>query len=160
MRLHGRVGNLVGDEAGFGHMVGFGEAFVRIAEDVVIIFFQIVRLVLVDEVGLSLHRILGIEVGREDFIVDVDQLKGLIGGRFVYRGDTSHVVTHVANLLEGERVLVVADGKDSVGIGSVFAGYHADHSVEFFGAAGVDRPNAGVRIRRMQNSCRPAFRVE
>ena len=159
VRLHGRVGDFVGDEASFGYLVGFGEAFVGIAEDVVVVLFEVVRLVVVDEVGLGLHRFFGIEVGGQEFVFDIDQFERFFGGGLVDGGDAGDVVADVADFVEGERVLVVADGKNAVGIGRVFAGDDGDDAFEFLGAAGVNALDAGVRVRRMQDSADRACRA-
>ena len=151
MRLHGGVRDFVGDEAGFGDVVGVGETFVGIAEEVVIILFEVVRLVVVDEVALGLHRLFGIEIGGQDFVFDVDEFESFFRGRFIDGGDAGHVVADVADFVEGEGVFVVADGENAVGIGRVFAGDDGDDAVELLGAGGVNALDAGVRMRGMQD---------
>ena len=63
MRLHGSVGNLVGNEPAFRHVIRFPKGLLGIAENMVVIFFDVVRLALVDQVRLRLHRFFRIEVG-------------------------------------------------------------------------------------------------
>ena len=109
MRLHGRVRDFIGDEARLGNVVGFGKTLIRIAEDVVIILFQIPRLVVVNEIGLRLHRFFGIEVRRQHFVLNIDQFQRLLGDRLGDRDHASDVVPDVSHLVERERMLVVAD---------------------------------------------------
>src|SRR5580693_3366029 len=152
MRIDGRMCDFVGDEAGFGEVVGVGKTFFRISEDVVIVLFEVVGLVVVDEVALGLHRFFGIEIGGQELVFNVDQLERLIRRGLVDRGDTSDVIANVADFIERERVLVMADGQNAIGIGRVFSYYDGDDAFQFFGAAGVHALDAGVRIRRMQDS--------
>src|ERR1035438_6386061 len=72
MRLHRRVSYFICDKARLGHLVGFGKTFGGIAEDVVVILFQIAGLRFMDKVRLGLHRLFGIEVRGQDFVLDVD----------------------------------------------------------------------------------------
>ena len=102
-------------------------------------------------VGLRLHRFFGIEVSGQDFVFHIDQFQRFFGDGFRdgdYAGD---VIADVANLVERQRVLIVADGKNAVGIGRVFADCYGDDAVEMFGAGRVDAFDARMRIRRMQN---------
>ena len=151
IRLHGTVGDFVGDEASFGDLVGVGETLVRVAEDVVIVLLQIVRLVVVDEVALRFHGVFGIEGGGKHSILDIDEFEGALGGVLVYSGDAGNVVSDIAYLVSRHGVLVVTDGKDAVGIGSVFAGNDGDDSIELLSAGGVDALDDGVRIGRVQD---------
>ena len=152
VRFHGRMRNFVGDEAGFGYLVSFGKTYFRISEDVVIVLFQVVGLVVVDEVGLGFHRFFGIEIRGQELVVNVDQLERLIRRGLVDRGDTCNVVTNVTDFVERERVLVMPDGKNAVGIGRVLSDYNRDDAFQFLGAASVNALDAGVWIRRMQDS--------
>ena len=78
MRLHGRVCYLICDEARFGHMVGVSKTFVGIAEDVMIVLLEIAWFVVVNEVGLGLHRLFRIEVSRKHFVVHIDEFQRLL----------------------------------------------------------------------------------
>ena len=151
MRLHGGVGDFVREEASFGDVVGLGKGLVGIAEDMVVILLQVVALIVVNEVFLSLHRVFGIEVGGQEFVIDVDQFEGLFGDRFGDGGDAGYVVAHVADLVKGERVLVVTDGENAEGIRGVFAGDDRDDAVELAGAGRVDALDSGMRMRRVQD---------
>src|SRR5208337_5280350 len=115
------MGNFVREEAAFGDVVGFSKSFVGVAEDVVVVLLQIVRLVVVDEIGLGLHRLFGIEVGGQKFIIHSNQFERLLGYGFGDGRDAGDVIADVANLVERQRVLVVADGKNAEGIGRVLA---------------------------------------
>ena len=72
MRLHGGVRNFVGDKTRFFYVVGFGKALIGITEGVVIILFQIVRLVVVDKVPLGFHGLFRIKISRQEFVLHVD----------------------------------------------------------------------------------------
>src|SRR5207244_4450096 len=48
-------------------------------------------------------------------------------------------------------MLIMADGKNSVGVRRIFAGSDRDDALQFFGAASVDALDARVRVGGMQN---------
>ena len=152
VRFHGRMGDFVGDEASFGYLVGVGKTFLGISEYVVVVLFEVVGLVVVDEVGLRLHRFLGIEVSGQELIIHLDQFEGLICSGFVDGGNTRNVVAHVTDFIQSERVFVVADGQNTIRIGRVFSDDHCDHPGQLLRAAGVNAFDTGVRVRRMQDS--------
>ncbi len=133
------------------HVIRFGEAFLGIAKNVVIILLQVVGTVLVNEIGLGLHRFFGIEVRGQRLVLHVDQLERALGNFFVDGCDARHVVANVANLLDRQRRLVVADRQDSVLVRSVFTGNDRNHAVERSGPRGVNALDARVRVRRMQD---------
>ena len=118
----------------------------------VIIFFDVVRLVLVDEICFCLHRFFGIEIRWQHFIVDVDQFECLVGSGLINCCHAGHVVTHVANFVHSQRMFVVTYRKNSIRSRSVFAGNDGDDSFQLFGATGVNALNARVGERRMQDS--------
>src|SRR5439155_15762218 len=60
-------------------------------------------------------------------------------------------VAYVADFIYGERMLIMADGKNSVGVRRIFAGSDRDDALQFFGAASVDALDARVRVGGMQN---------
>ena len=70
---------------------------------------------------------------------------------FVHGGDAGHVIAHVADLVHGQRGLVVADGQDAVLVGRVLAGDDGNHAFERQRAARVNALDARVRIGRVQN---------
>ena len=151
MRLHRGVRYFVGDVAAFDDFVGFGEAFIGIAEDVVIVLFDIVRALLVNEIGFRGHGIFGIEPGGQRFVFDVDQFQGFFGDGFGFGYDAGDVVADVADFIHGESGFIVADGKNAVLIRGVHAGDDCYDAGKREGAAGVDFLDARVGIRRMQN---------
>ena len=151
MRLHRRMGHFVRNEARFQYLIGFRKPRVWIAEAVVIILLQIVRLVLVDEVSLGLHRLFGIEVGRQHLVIDIDQLQRLLGNR-LGRGDHArHVVPHIADFVESQRVLIMSNRKNAVRIRSISSHCHRHDTFKSLGATRVDVSDARMGIRRMKN---------
>src|SRR5450631_1669168 len=145
------MGDLVREKAALSNIVGLSEGLLRIAEDVVVVLLQVVRLVVVDKIGLGLHRLFGIEVGGQKLVLDVDQFESLFRDRLRDRSDAGDVIADIAYFVERERVLVMADGKDAEGVGSVLARDHRNHTVEPLGPAGVNALDASMRMRRMQN---------
>ena len=117
----------------------------------VIIFFQVARLVVVNEIGLSLHRFFGIEVSGKQFVLYLDKFQRFFGNGFRNRNHTRDVVSDVAHFVERERVLIMTDGKNSIRIRRVFANYDSHDSIQLFGTSSIDMFYARVRIRRMQN---------
>ena len=101
----------------------------------VIILFQVARLVVVDEIGLRLHRLFGIEVGRKHFVLHIDEFQRFLGDGLRNRDYARHVIADVTHFVERQRMLIVAHGKNSVRIGRVFANDNGYNSVELFGAA-------------------------
>src|SRR5579863_6948227 len=99
-----------------------------------IVLFEIVGLVVVDEIGLRRHGLFGIEVGGQKLVFDINEFESLFGGSLIDRSHAGNVIADVANLVGGEGVLVVADGKNAVRIGGVFADGDADDAVELLGA--------------------------
>ena len=55
VRLHGRMCHFVGNVAPFGNVVGIGKSPLRIAKNMVIIFLDVVRPVLMNQVRLRFH---------------------------------------------------------------------------------------------------------
>ena len=149
VRLHCGVGHFISNEPRLGNVISFGEALLGIAKNVVIVFFDVVRLVVVDEIGFRFHRFFGIKVGRQYLVFDIDQLQRLLGRGFIHRSYAGDVVAHVADFIYGERMLIMADRKNSVGVRRIFAGSDRDDSVQFLSAGGVNTLNAGVRVGGM-----------
>ncbi len=147
VRLHRRMRYLSGDKTGFGNAIRLGKAFVGIAEDVVIVLLQVVRLVVVDEVGFRLHRFFRIEISGQHFVLHINQFQRPVGGGLIDRGNAGHVVPDVADLVQGERMFIVANGKNSVSVGRILANRDGDDAFQFLGAAGVNALDAGMRIR-------------
>ena len=117
----------------------------------VIILLDIVRAVLVDEIGLRFHRLFRIEVRGQRLVFHVDQLERVLGNLFADGGNAGNVIADVADLLHRQRGLIVSNRKNAVGIRRVCAGHDGDHAVQRLGARGVNALDARVRIGRMQN---------
>ena len=151
VRFHGSMRDFIRDEPRFSHVIRFGKTLLGIAKRVVIILFQIARLVVVDEVRLRLHRFFRIEVGGQHFVLYIDEFQRFLSDGFRNGDHARNVVADVTHFVERKRVLIVADGKNSVRIGRVLADDHSHHAVKHLGTAGIDAFNARMRIRRMQN---------
>ena len=147
VRLHGGMGNFVREVAAFSDAVGFGKSLVGIAEDVVVVLLRVVRLVVVDEIGFGLYRLFRIEVGRQKLVIHSNQFQRLLGNGFGDSRYAGYVVADVANRVERQRVLVVANREDAEGIGRVLARDYRDDAVELFGATGVNALDASMRVR-------------
>ncbi len=113
----------------FSYLLCFVKSLVWITKDMVVILLQIAGLVVVNKVRLRLHRFFGIEIRGQDFVVDVDQFECRLGDGFGSRNHTGYIVAHIANLVGRQRMLVVADGQDTVRIGRVLAGHDGHHAV-------------------------------
>ena len=105
-----------------------------------------------DEISFRFHCFFGIEIGRQHFILDVDQLQGLVGCGLIDGSHAGDVVTHVPDFVDSQRMFVVAHRKNSIRSGSVFAGNDGYDSFHLLGAAGVNVLNARVGEGRMQDS--------
>ncbi len=145
------MGDFVGEKAPFRDVVGFRKSFVRIAKDVVVVFFDVVWLVVVNEVALGLHRFFRIEVSRQKFVFDLNQFEGFLGYGFRDGGYACHVVADISNFVECKGVLIMSHRKDAEGIGGILAGHYRDDAFELLGARRVDVLDAGMRMRRVQN---------
>src|SRR5437588_5593738 len=151
MRFHGSVRDFVCYKTRFFDVIGFRESLLRIAEDMVVVLFGIVRLVVVNQIARGLHGFFGIEVGRQQLVFDVNQLECLFRGGFIPGGNTGDVVSDVADFVHGECVFVMADGKDAVGIRSVCADDDCYDSIQLLGLACVNTLDTRMRMRRVQN---------
>ena len=117
----------------------------------VIILLDVVRTVLVNEVGLGLHRLFGIEVGGQRLVLDVDQLQRALGDFLADRRDASHVVADVANLFHRQRRLIVTNRQNAVLVRRICAGDNGDHAFQRLRARGINALDACMRIGRVQN---------
>jgi len=116
-----------------------------------IVFLQIARLRVVNEIRLRLHRLFGIEVRGQDFILDVDEFERLLGDRFRNGNHAGYVVAHVAHLVERQRIFVVAHGQNAVRIRCILSHRNRNDPFALLRSARVYALYASVRIRRMQN---------
>src|SRR5947209_6972453 len=151
MRLHGSMRNLGGKIAVFQHQISFSETFLRIAEDVVIVLFNIVGALGMDPVFLRLHGVFGIKPGGEQFILDVNQIERLLGNAFAGRYYTSDIVSNIADLLYGKGRFIMADRKNAVFVGRVRPGDDRHYTLKSFSAGSIDFFDQRVRIGRMQD---------
>src|SRR5262249_47790990 len=107
--------------AGLFNVVSLSEAFLRIAEGVVIVLLNVVRLVFVNEIAFGFHRLFGIEVAGQKLVLDINQLKRFLGGGFIFGDNAGNVVTYVTNFVYGECVLIVPNRQNAVSIRSIRA---------------------------------------
>ncbi len=151
MRLHRGVRHFARNVAMLHHHVSLGKALVRIAKNVVIIFFNIVRPLRMDPVLLRLHRVFRIKPRRQLLILHFDQLQRALRNR-LRRGDNAgHVVAHVPHFLDGQRRLVMPHGQNAVFVRRVRPSHHAHHALDGFGLRRVNLLDPRVRIGRMQD---------
>ncbi len=151
VRFHRGMRHFVGDVAALGDVVGFGKSLVQVAEDMVIIFFEIMRTVLVDEIAFGFHRLFRIEVGWKRLVFHVDQLDRIFGNLFADCSNAGNMIAHVADLLHRQRGLVVTHRKNTVWIRRVSPGDHSDDAVQRFCPRSIDMLDSGVGIGRMEN---------
>ncbi len=151
MRLQGGVGDFAANEALGEDHVGGLQALLHVAEVVVVLLFDVVRLVLVDPVPRRLHGLFGVEPGRERLVVDLDPFQRLPGHLLGFGRHPGHVVAQVAHLVEGERRLVVPDGQDAVLVGEVAPGDHGVDTRQGLRPGGIDLPDARVGMRAMED---------
>ncbi len=139
------------DVARFGDVVGLRKALLRIAENVVIVLLDVVGPVLVNEVALRLHRLLGIEVRGQRLVFDVDQLERALGNLFADGRDAGDVIANVTDFSDGQCRLVVPDRKNAVRVRRVLTSDDRNDTFQRLRARCVDAYDARVRIGRMQN---------
>jgi hypothetical protein len=151
MRLHRRVCHFVGDVAALDNFIRFRESRVGIAEHVVIIFLDVVRFFIVDQVPLGLHRFFGIEIRGQRLVLDVDQLQRLFRDAFRFPYHARNVVSDVAHFADGERRLIMSHRQNSILVGSVVADHDRHHARQRQRAARVNFLDSRVRKGRMQN---------
>src|SRR5947209_18181543 len=146
MRLHGSMRDLGGKIAVLQHQISVSETFLRIAEDVVVVLLDIVGALGMDPVFLRLHGVFGIEPGREQFILDVNEIERLLGNAFAGRYYASDIVSNVADLLCGKGRFIMAYRKNAVFVGRVRPGNDRNYSIKSFSAGSIDLFDQPVRI--------------
>ena len=89
-----------------------------------------------------------------EFVFDVDEIQRFEGGEFVAGDDRGHGIADEPDVIDAERVLVLADGKDAVFDGDVFAGEDEMHARVGEGPGGVDgfRCGRAARVERSSGS--------
>ena len=127
--LHRQMGVAFVEESVFANQIGFGKAFFNVAE------FQ--RDFLVDVAAVAVfvnarlvdhHRFFDRRDGVERFVFDFDQVHRIEGDVFINRRDRGDRIADEANLVDAERVFVLADGQNAVGNRQVFAGDNCEHA--------------------------------
>src|SRR2546426_1760027 len=149
MLLDGKMGVALKEKSVFEHFIGLGKAFFDVAEFQRHEFVDVsLFAVIVDARFGSCEGFFGIGDGREDFIVDIDQVKRLESRQLLSRYDCSDGVSDVAHAVDTKGLLVLADGENSVLNGNVFARKHEMHSGVSGGARRIDFSDARMRMRR------------
>ena len=82
----------------------------------------------------------------ERLVAHVDQIEGLLRDRGVARGHRCHWLADVPNSLDGQGVLVLADGEDAVRDREVSAGDDRLHAGQGLSPAGVDAGDGGMGV--------------
>jgi hypothetical protein len=80
--------------------------------------------VVVDPWRVMLKAVVGTAERPQRLVVDGDQIQRLEGGQFVARYHGRDRVANESDAVDGERVLVLADGQDAVRNRKVGAGQH------------------------------------
>ncbi len=118
------MGHLAADVTLAANHVRFRQCFIRITELMVVLLFDVMGFVIVNPVRLRLHRFQRIEVGRQQLVVNFNQLQRLPGHLFTDRRHPGYVVADVAHLVDNEDGLIVPDGQYAIPAGVVRSGNH------------------------------------
>ena len=123
--LHRRVGVALEKEFVFEDAVGSGEARVHIAELEVHFFVDVVRAarILVQFREVVAQRGVDGHHRRQRFVLDVDQLKGFLGGELVVSDDRGDWVADVADSIDREDVFIGTRRQDAVFHREICAGH-------------------------------------
>ena len=92
-----------------------------------------------------------LQVGRELFVLDVDELEGVEGRVFVHGRDRSDAISDVAHAIQAQRILVRSPRDDSVPDRHVLAGDHGMNAGEGEGPASVHGNDARVGMGAPQD---------
>src|SRR2546430_745619 len=115
MLLDGKMGIPLKEKSVLKDLIGFGKAFFHVAK---LQCHQLVNVslfaVLVDARFWSRQSFFGIGDGRQDFIVDVDQVERFEGRQLLARDDRSDGISNVPHVVDAKSLFVLADGKNSV----------------------------------------------
>ena len=149
MLLHREVGVAFEEDDVFSHVLrgargGFGVAELQ-RHRLVHVRTAVDRLALVDK------RLRDRHVMRQLRELHIDQVQRLIGDPLVRGGHGRDRIAHIANLLAGERLFVLADRQDAELHRHVIAGQHRQHSGMRARARRINVQEAGVRIGTAQN---------
>ena len=105
----------------FAHEIRGGKARIDVTERLIDLAFDIARLLLVEQHGVGDARLGGVEIRGQGLDVEHDGGESRFRGRFVDRGHRGHGLAAIANLVAGERPLVLRDRDHAVGRGEILA---------------------------------------
>jgi hypothetical protein len=144
----GGIRLLVDDVGGLEARLDTADLAVDVDEDVAIRLAALV----VEDWRARLHGHLGVEDGREDLVLDLQEPAGRLGGRDRLRDDRGHPLTDEADdVVEDVRVVrihvVILVGRGAVEpAGDVLPGEDRDHSGQGHGPVAPDAHDAGVCV--------------
>ena len=155
-RLDRRVGLAVLMEFGFDHERRLGEAAFRVAGREGLMRDQVRRQRLVDQRGAGRERTVHAGDRRKRLVRDLDQLGGILGQIAVARRDAHHRVANEAHLVDRQRGhldrMQPLDRRRHAQrrgpLHELAAGHDAHHARRLAGSRNIDRPDAGVCVRR------------
>ena len=149
MLLDGKMGVSLKEKSVLKDLIGFGKAFFHVAK---LQCHELVNVplfaVFVNARRRCCQSFFGIGDGRQDFIVDVDQVERFEGRQLLARDDRSDGISNVPHTIDAKSLFVLADGKNSVLDGNVLARKNQIHSWVSGGARGFDFSDARVGMRR------------
>src|SRR6267143_514424 len=133
------------EENVFKDFVGFGERFLNIPKFQRDALMNVALFaVLVNARFGSGESFFGIRDGGENLVLDVDEVQSFERGEFLAGDDGSNRTTDVPHMIEAEGLLVLADGKNPVLDGQIFAGENQIDTGVSGSAGSVDLSNARV----------------
>jgi hypothetical protein len=149
--LDGEMRAALVEKSVFEDFVGFGEGFFNVAEFEGDAFVDVAFLAVVVNAGFrSGQGFFRIGDGGEDFVVDIDEVEGFEGGELFAGDDGGNRIADVADVINAESLLVLADGKDSVCDGEVFSGENQIDAGMGESAGSIDLSNPRVGVRGAQ----------
>src|SRR5262249_48130992 len=80
-----------------------------------------------------------------------DQLERLFGDLLVHRADAGNVIADIADLVDGERGLVMADGQNAVFVRRVLADDDRDYALQCERTRRINALDECVRVWRVQD---------
>ncbi|VTR70877.1 hypothetical protein DESC_870033 [Desulfosarcina cetonica] len=132
-------------------VIRFGEGFVQIAVFNFAIDTDIGFVPVVKERRVSFQRTFDVIDTGQFFVLDLDQFDGRLGNVRVHCRHGGHFIADIANLVDGQGILVLGFGKQPPvaggDLGQIRAGDDQAHAGQGSGLAGIDVDNAGVGQR-------------
>src|SRR5712692_532191 len=117
------------EESVFEHLVSTGESPLDVTKFERYGFVDVAVVAVVMDARLVMRQaVLQRAEDPERFVLDIDQIERFEGRQLVARDDRRHWIPHEADTIDGERVLVLADGQDSIRDGKVPARQDQVHS--------------------------------